>query len=191
MQVPIGSDRKSIFHGVIIHELVLEVKPMICSFLKRIVSVREMAHADKGLLKYYRIAREVIGLLILGYQLRNIILNVLPMPTKETAIRPSTRALLDMRDDFFANELSTNRLKEWEAMWKVAILMNDGDMYYYERIDHEVNLLYEKIKAGEWPLPEELPRAKWWGHDPVCPVCCQRKGRNKQVFADCPAEMHL
>jgi len=187
MNIPIGSDSKSIFHGVTVFPLVMKVKPMIWDLSKRFFVLRELKHSGK----YVRLAIEIIRTLKIICEMKDIILNELPEPTIETAQRRNTKFWVRLWDRFFENEKSTNRLDWWRMIRRIHLLINDGDMYYYERIEDSIHEIYKAIQSGEYEMTDKEPRPQWWGHTPVCPVCGQRQGENKQVFADCPAEMHL
>lgn len=153
MQVPMGCDKKSIFHGVVNFAIVHQIKPLARQLLRL---------ADK----------------------------LLDEPDYENTIRPNSHVMVDIMHYFFSKENNPGRAAEFRGLWKLGILIPDGDLYYYEREAELARVLYEKMVSGEWDFNDPPPRHKWWGHEELCPNCGQIKG-SQRVFADCPDGMHI
>lgn len=176
MDVPIGTDTKSIFHGVVNFHLFYKVKPLIRMCLRDLRNISSLGLIGKVklALRLWRLYKEI---------------GRLEPVTRGNANRHNTFVFLDMAEDFFANEKNPSRHPEFDAICNLFLLMFDGDYYYWERIEYEIYLLYLKILSGEYQLRMVPPRATWWGHDEACPTCFQVKG-SQRIFANCPANMH-
>ena len=87
----------------------------------------------------------------------------LPEPTRENVIRPNSKVLLDMRDEFFKCEDNGGRHELFEAIWKIFIVEYEHDIYYSNRIDW---LVEQAVNRGWHPRPCGHPNTCWKEEEP-------------------------
>lgn len=104
-----------------------------------------LGNPQTGLLKRVWLIIEIIGLA-----------KRYPAPTRENTYLPSTHILMDTRDEFFTHEDNPDRKGLWETVWKIAIVENEHDYYYRQRIAW----LIKRLKEIDWPAAEEP--AHYW-----------------------------
>lgn len=182
---------RSIYGQGELHDIIVKrLKPKLREALRLTTLIRSQA-GPPGV-RHVRWALNLVRLAVLGRQIRDIVLNELPEPTKENTLLANTHRLIDMRDRFFSFENNPGRERELRALWNLVIIIYDYDMYYRERADIVLRWLVALVLQGLWRPSDgrREPRQPWWGPGrELCPNCGQDKG-SQRAFADCPIDMH-
>lgn len=84
-----------------------------------------------------------------------------PHPTKENTERPNNHVLIDIRDEFLSKDLQQENDKFFKGGFNKAIICNEFDDVWIERL----NRFVKRIKEAPWDFENRgrtVPRYPWW-----------------------------